>query len=95
MSATAAGTLRHPLTRALLVLTFTTGLVDAVSFLGLGHVFTTNMIGNIVLLGGAPRRGIVERGAPTRIRTWGLLLRRESLYPTELSGLVALHRESC
>jgi hypothetical protein len=26
------------------------------------------------------------RSAPTRIRTWGLLLRRESLYPTELSG---------
>jgi hypothetical protein len=26
------------------------------------------------------------RNAPTRIRTWGLLLRRESLYPTELSG---------
>jgi uncharacterized membrane protein YoaK (UPF0700 family) len=42
---------RHPLTRALLVLTFTTGLVDAVSFLGLGRVFTANMTGNIVLLG--------------------------------------------
>lgn len=39
------------LTRALLVLTFTTGLVDAVSYLGLGHVFTANMTGNIVLLG--------------------------------------------
>jgi hypothetical protein len=26
------------------------------------------------------------RNAPTMIRTWGLLLRRESLYPTELSG---------
>lgn len=42
---------RHPLTRALLVLTFTTGLVDAVSFLGLGRVFTANMTGNVVLLG--------------------------------------------
>lgn len=42
---------RHPLTRALLALTFTTGLVDAVSFLGLGRVFTANMTGNIVLLG--------------------------------------------
>jgi uncharacterized membrane protein YoaK (UPF0700 family) len=42
---------RHPLTRALLVLTFTTGLVDAVSYLGLGRVFTANMTGNIVLLG--------------------------------------------
>jgi uncharacterized membrane protein YoaK (UPF0700 family) len=33
------------------VLTFTTGLVDAVSYLGLGRVFTANMTGNIVLLG--------------------------------------------
>jgi uncharacterized membrane protein YoaK (UPF0700 family) len=42
---------RHPLTRALLALTFTTGLVDAVSYLALGRVFTANMTGNIVLLG--------------------------------------------
>ena len=35
----------------LLVLTFSTGLVDAVSYLGLGRVFTANMTGNIVLLG--------------------------------------------
>ncbi len=46
-----ATSVRHPLTRALLVLTATTGLVDAVSYLGLGHVFTANMTGNIVLLG--------------------------------------------
>jgi uncharacterized membrane protein YoaK (UPF0700 family) len=46
-----AVSMRHPLVRALLVLTFTTGLVDAVSYLGLGHVFTANMTGNIVLLG--------------------------------------------
>lgn len=43
--------LRHPLPQALLVLTFTTGIVDAVSFLGLGSVFTANMTGNVVLLG--------------------------------------------
>jgi uncharacterized membrane protein YoaK (UPF0700 family) len=47
----ASQSIQHPLTRALLVLTFTTGLVDAVSYLGLGHVFTANMTGNIVLLG--------------------------------------------
>jgi uncharacterized membrane protein YoaK (UPF0700 family) len=35
----------------LLVLTVTTGLIDAVSYLGLGHVFTANMTGNVVLLG--------------------------------------------
>ena len=43
--------LRHPLAQALLGLTFTTGLIDAVSYLGLGHVFTANMTGNIVFLG--------------------------------------------
>jgi uncharacterized membrane protein YoaK (UPF0700 family) len=33
------------------VLTVTTGLVDAVSVLGLGRVFTANMTGNVVFLG--------------------------------------------
>ena len=47
----AAASLRHPLARVLLVLTFTTGVVDAVSYLGIGHVFTANMTGNIVFLG--------------------------------------------
>ena len=46
-----AGSTRHPLARALLVLTFSTGLIDAVSYLGLGRVFTANMTGNVVLLG--------------------------------------------
>jgi uncharacterized membrane protein YoaK (UPF0700 family) len=46
-----AASVRHPLTRALVVLTFTTGLVDAVSYLDLGRVFTANMTGNVVLLG--------------------------------------------
>ena len=43
---------------ALLTLTGVTGVIDAVSFLGLGRVFTANMTGNVVLLGfavaGAP-----------------------------------------
>ena len=47
----AARRFRHPLARALLVLTFTTGLIDAVSYLGLGRVFAANMTGNRVLLG--------------------------------------------
>ncbi len=47
----AASTIRHPLSRTLLVLTFTTGLVDAASYLGIGHVFAANMTGNIVFLG--------------------------------------------
>lgn len=41
----------QPLTRALLVLTFTTGVVDAASFLGLGSVFAANMTGNVIFLG--------------------------------------------
>src|SRR5882672_6497667 len=35
---------------ALLGMTVVTGMVDAVSFLSLGHVFTANMTGNIVFL---------------------------------------------
>lgn len=34
-----------------LLLAFTAGSVDAISYLGLGHVFTANMTGNTVLLG--------------------------------------------
>ena len=41
---------------ALLVMTAVTGLVDAVSFLSLGRVFTANMTGNIVLLAFATAR---------------------------------------
>jgi uncharacterized membrane protein YoaK (UPF0700 family) len=37
--------------RSLLGLTAVTGVVDAVSFLGLGHIFTANMTGNVVFLG--------------------------------------------
>lgn len=40
-----------PLPRLLLLLSVTTGLVDAISILGLGKVFTANMTGNIVFLG--------------------------------------------
>ncbi|WP_422743085.1 YoaK family protein [Mycobacterium sp. WMMD1722] len=36
---------------ALLLLTFTTGLIDAISILVLGHVFVANMTGNVVFLG--------------------------------------------
>jgi uncharacterized membrane protein YoaK (UPF0700 family) len=46
-----AASLHHPLARALLVLTFTTGLIDAVSYLALGQVFTANMTGNVIFLG--------------------------------------------
>ena len=35
----------------LILLTLVSGVVDAVSYLGLGHVFVANMTGNVVLLG--------------------------------------------
>ncbi|MCI0624370.1 MAG: DUF1275 domain-containing protein, partial [Acidobacteria bacterium] len=42
---------RATLPLALLILTLVTGVVDAVSVLALGHIFTANMTGNIVFLG--------------------------------------------
>ncbi len=47
-----------PLVATLAALTIVSGFIDAVSFLGLGHVFTANMTGNVALIGfaiaGAP-----------------------------------------
>src|SRR6266571_3130867 len=42
---------QYSLPRFLLVLTFVTGIVDTVSVLGFGRVFTANMTGNVVFLG--------------------------------------------
>jgi uncharacterized membrane protein YoaK (UPF0700 family) len=43
---------RRPLLRpSLFALTFATGVVDAVSYLGIGGVFTANQTGNLVLIG--------------------------------------------
>jgi uncharacterized membrane protein YoaK (UPF0700 family) len=54
----AAGDRHGPLPPLLLGLTLVTGLVDAFSYLVLGHVFVANMTGNVVFLGfalaGAP-----------------------------------------
>ena len=51
---------RRQTVAALLTLTFVTGLVDAVSYLRLGHVFVANMTGNVVFLGFSadPRSGL-------------------------------------
>jgi uncharacterized membrane protein YoaK (UPF0700 family) len=55
------------MTLLLLGLTATTGLVDAVSYLALGHVFTANMTGNVVFLGfaaaGAEGLSVARSGA--------------------------------
>jgi uncharacterized membrane protein YoaK (UPF0700 family) len=40
-----------PLIASLIVLTFSTGLIDAVSYIALGRVFVANMTGNVVFLG--------------------------------------------
>src|SRR5580700_4354057 len=50
-SVSSAATQRSTTPAILLVMTFVTGIVDAVSYLALGHVFTANMTGNVVLLG--------------------------------------------
>ena len=44
-------TAEGPLPLALIGLTVVAGVVDAVSYLGLGHVFVANMTGNVVFLG--------------------------------------------
>jgi len=52
-----------PLPALLLLLTFATGIIDAVSLLGLGRVFVANMTGNVVFsalaLAGAPGFSLV------------------------------------
>src|ERR1700716_3720640 len=42
---------RRPLQMVLVILSFVTGMVDAVTYLGFGHVFAANMTGNIIVLG--------------------------------------------
>lgn len=53
-----AGSGHGPLPGLLIALTAITGVVDAVSYIALGHVFVANMTGNVVFLGfalaGAP-----------------------------------------
>jgi uncharacterized membrane protein YoaK (UPF0700 family) len=46
-----AGDRHGPLAPLMVALTFLTGVVDAASYLRLGHVFVANMTGNIVFLG--------------------------------------------
>ena len=51
MSTTNAASGAQPALRAMLALTFSTGVVDAVGYLGLNRVFAGNMTGNVVVLG--------------------------------------------
>ena len=56
-----------PLPALLLLLTFGTGLIDAISILGLGRVFIANMTGNVVFI------GFAIAGAPG-YSLWGSLI---------------------
>ena len=62
-----------PLPLLLIVLTVVTGLVDAVSYLKLGHVFVANMTGNVVLLGLAAG-GVSEFSLPVSLVAIGSFL---------------------
>jgi uncharacterized membrane protein YoaK (UPF0700 family) len=79
-----------PLVPLLLALTVVTGLVDAFSYLELGHVFVANMTGNVVFLAfalvGAPGFSIVASVAALGAFSVG------ALAGGRLSGTLARHR---
>ncbi len=64
---------RLPVLRTLLVLTLLSGLIDGVCYIGLGHVFTANMTGNVVVLGFAAA-GAPGFSAPACLTSLGLFL---------------------
>ncbi|OBI12250.1 MULTISPECIES: YoaK family protein [unclassified Mycobacterium] len=70
---------------ALLLLTFATGLADAISILVLGHVFVANMTGNVIFLGFwlAPRTSIDLTAVVVALPTF--------VCTTILSGRVSRH----
>jgi len=53
----------------LLALTAVSGILDAVSFLALGHIFTANMTGNVVFLAFAAV-GTRAYRSPAASRRW-------------------------
>jgi len=68
-----AGAKQGPLPTLLLALTVVTGIVDAVSYIALGHVFVANMTGNIVFLGFA-LAGASGLSAPASLAALGAFL---------------------
>jgi uncharacterized membrane protein YoaK (UPF0700 family) len=69
----AGGSPPAALLRTLLALTLLSGLVDAVSYLGLGRVFTANMTGNVVVLGFAAA-GAAGFSVPASLTSLGAFL---------------------
>ncbi|MFH8803443.1 YoaK family protein [Streptomyces sp. NPDC017936] len=61
------------LVRVLLVLTVVSGLIDAVSFLGLRHIFTANMTGNVLVIGFAAA-GVPGFSVPHSVTSLGCFL---------------------
>ncbi len=83
-----AGDRHGPLTPLLVALTFVTGIVDAASYLKLGHVFVANMTGNVVFL------GFALAGAGGLSATSSLIALGSFLVGARLGGwLVARNRE--
>jgi len=60
-----AGSAEGILPPLMILLTMVSGIVDAVAYLGLGHVFVANMTGNVVFLGfsAAGARGLSTSGS--------------------------------
>jgi len=84
---------------ALIALAFASGAADAISYLGLGHVFVANMTGNTVLLGialatgrGADglRAGLSLAGFCVGVAIGTLVLRRRSVTTTLVLEVLAL-----
>jgi uncharacterized membrane protein YoaK (UPF0700 family) len=65
----------EPLVAVFTVLTVLSGLLDASSYLGLGHVFTANMTGNTVILG-FTAAGAPGFSAPACLASLGVFWRR-------------------
>lgn len=86
----------------LVVLTFVTGTVDAVSYLGLQRVFTANMTGNVALIGfaaggahGLPlvRSGLALLAFVAGAATGGRIVRRADIrtpWPTRVTAALLL-----
>ena len=68
-----AGSRDGPLPWLLVLLTVVTGVVDAVSYVALGHVFVANMTGNVVFLGFA-LAGASGLSAPASLAALGAFL---------------------
>ena len=73
----------HTLPLLLHIATATTGLIDAISYLGLGHVFTANMTGNVVFL------AFAVAGAPGLSITRSLMALTAFLTGALIGGCVA------